>query len=86
MIDFKNLVDFSLIHIYISYANIAWATTFKTKPQGILKKQKYAARTTFHGNRFDHSIINIDEGFKCLSNQLDSNSKIAQNNTKLNME
>ena len=51
--DFKNLkIYFSFIHIYISYANIAWA---KTKLQGILKKQKHAARITFHANRFDHS-------------------------------
>ena len=39
LIDFKNLlkVYFSFIHIYSSYANIAWASTFKTKLQGILK-------------------------------------------------
>ena len=43
------------MHIYISYANIASASTFKTKLQGILKKQKHAARITFHANRFDHS-------------------------------
>ena len=57
LLDFKNLLKiyFSFIHIYISYANIAWASTFKTKLQGILKKQKHAARITFHANRFDHS-------------------------------
>ena len=40
LLDFKNLlkIHFSFIHIYISYANIAWASTFKTKLQGILKK------------------------------------------------
>ena len=55
--DFKNplKIYFSFIHIYISYANIAWASSFKTKPQGILKKQKHAARITFPANRFDHS-------------------------------
>ena len=54
LLDFKNLLKiyFSFIHIYISYVNIAWA---KTKLQGILKKQKHAARITFHANRFDHS-------------------------------
>ena len=43
LLDFKNLLKiyFSFIHIYISYANIAWASTFKTKLQGILKKQKH---------------------------------------------
>ena len=57
LLDFKNLLKiyFSFIHIYISYANIAWASTFKTKLQGIPKKQKHAARITFHANRFDHS-------------------------------
>ena len=55
LFDFKNLkINFSFIHIYISYANIAWASTFKIKLQGILKKQKHAARLTFHANRLDH--------------------------------
>ena len=31
------------------------ASTFKTKLQGILKKQKHAARITFHANRLDHA-------------------------------
>ena len=52
LLDFKNL---PFIQIYISYANIAWASTFKTKLQGILKKQKHAARITSHADRFDHS-------------------------------
>ena len=54
---FRNLLKiyFSFIHIYISYANIAWTSTFKTKLQGMLKKQKNAARITFHANRSDHS-------------------------------
>ena len=57
LLDFKNLLKiyFSFIHIYISYANIAWASTFKTKLQGILKKQKHATRITFHANRLDHA-------------------------------
>ena len=57
LLDFKNLLKiyFSFFHIFISYANIAWASTFKTKLQGIPKKQKHAARITFLANRFDHS-------------------------------
>ena len=57
LLDFKNLLKiyFSFIHIYISYANIASAVTFKTKLQGILKKQNHAARITFHANRLDHT-------------------------------
>ena len=55
LLDSKNLkVHFSFIHIYISYANTAWASTFKTKLLGILKKQKHAAQITFHANRLDH--------------------------------
>ena len=57
LLDFKNLLKiyFSFIHIYISYANIAWVSTFKTKLQGILKKRKYAARITFHATILDHA-------------------------------
>ena len=44
-----------MIHICISYVNQAWASTFKTKLQGILKKQKHTARITFHANRLDHA-------------------------------
>ena len=55
LLDFKNLkIYFSFIHIYISYANTAWASNFKTKLQGVLKKHKHAARITFHANRFNH--------------------------------
>ena len=57
LLDFKNFLKiyFSFIHIYKSYANIVCIGTFKTKLQGILKKEKYAARMTFHANRFEHS-------------------------------
>ena len=57
LLEFKNLLKiyFSFIQIYISYANIAWASTFKTKLQVILKKQNCAARITFHANRLDHA-------------------------------
>ena len=63
LLDFKNLLKiyFSFIHIYISYANIAWASTFKTKLQGILKKQKHAARITFHANRLEHASLLLKE-------------------------
>ena len=45
---------FSFVLIDINYANIASASTFKTKLQGILKKNKLAARIIFHGNWFDY--------------------------------
>ena len=49
LLDLEDLqkIYFSFIHIYISYANIAWASTFKTKLQGILKKRKHTARIIF---------------------------------------
>ena len=52
LFNFKNFrkIYFSFIDIYINYA---WASTFKTKLQGILKKQKHAAQMIFHANRFD---------------------------------
>ena len=63
LLDFKNLVKiyFSFIHIYISYANIARTSTFKTKLQGILMKQKHAARITIHANRLDYSRLLLKE-------------------------
>ena len=54
-------IYFSFIHIYISYANFALASTFKTKLPGILKRQKCAARINFHANRFDHSRSLLQE-------------------------
>ena len=55
-LDFKNLLKthFFFVHIYISYANVASARTFKNNIQGILKKQKLAARIIIHANWFDH--------------------------------
>ena len=57
LLDFKNLlkINFSFLHIYTSFANIAWASTFKTKLKGILKKQKHGAQIPFHANRSDCS-------------------------------
>ena len=80
LLDLKNLkIHFSFIHNYISYANIACASTFKTKLQGILKKQKHAARITFPENRLDHARpllkemkvlniyqINLIQTLKCM--------------------
>ena len=56
-LDFKNLLKIhsSFLHIYISFANIAWTSTFKTKLKGILKKQKHGVRIPFHANRSDCS-------------------------------
>ena len=49
LLDFKKLkIYFFFIQVYISYANIVWASTFKTKLHRILEKRKHAARITFH--------------------------------------
>ena len=46
---------------------IAWASTFETKPQGILRKQKHAPEIIFHAYRFDHSRPLLKE-IKALNN------------------
>ena len=62
LLDFKNLkIYFSFIHIYISYSNIFWVGTFKTKLQGILKKQKHSPQITFHANKLDHFRPSLKE-------------------------
>ena len=37
-------LHFSLINGYLNYANIAWATTSKSKPQTLYCHQKHVAR------------------------------------------
>ena len=39
---------FAYIHAYINYANIAWASTHKTKPKKFQSKQKHALRIIFN--------------------------------------
>ena len=50
----KNIY-FALIHSYINYANIAWASSYKTSLTKILLKQKHAVRIIFHKNRLTHT-------------------------------
>ena len=45
-------IYFSFIHSYINYANIAWASTNKTKLKKLFGKQKRAARIIFNQDRF----------------------------------
>ena len=93
LLDFQNVLKifFSFIDIYISYANIVWASTFKTKLQGILKKQKHAAQITFHVNRLDHAKPSLKE-MKALNvyqiNLIQIQFKFINQNlcTKLNMK
>ena len=46
---------FSFIHSYISYANMTWASTYKTKLKKLFGKQKQAARIIFNQDRFTHA-------------------------------
>ena len=48
-------IYFALIHSYISYANIAWASSCRTGLKKILLKQKQAARIIFHKYRLAHA-------------------------------
>ena len=50
----KNIY-FALIHSYINYGNIAWASSYKTGLKDIHLKQKSAMRIIFHENRLTHS-------------------------------
>ena len=57
VINFKCLrsIYFSFIRSYIIYANIAWASTNKTKPKKLFEKQKQAAHIIFIQERFTHA-------------------------------
>ena len=56
-------IYFSYIHTYVSYANIAWASTQKTKLKILNAKQKHAVRIIFNEDRLYHSaeyIVNLN--------------------------
>ena len=48
-------IYFSVIHSYINFANIAWASTNKTKLKKLFGKQKQAASIIFNQDRFTHA-------------------------------
>ena len=50
----KNM-HFSVIHNYVNYCNIAWASTTRTNLDKILKKQMHAVRIIFNKDKFTHS-------------------------------
>ncbi|MCA9346951.1 hypothetical protein KC960_05680, partial [Candidatus Saccharibacteria bacterium] len=60
---------FSFIHPYITYGNVAWASTFRTKLQKIHRLQKRDIRVMTHSSRIthsrplmqEHSILNVYE-------------------------
>ena len=46
---------FSFIHCHLNYANIAWASTYKSKLEGFYRHQKHAARIINFKDRFTHA-------------------------------
>jgi len=46
---------FSLIQSYYIYANVAWASTHKSKLTTLYRKQKHAARIVFNKDRLSHA-------------------------------
>ena len=48
-------IYFAYIHSYLNYANIAWASTYRTKLKAIYLLQKRALRIVFNENNMTHS-------------------------------
>ena len=62
-------IYFSCIHSYLNYANIAWASTRKTKLKPLLYKQKQVVRIVFNEGPLSYSeplfkILNALNGYK----------------------
>ena len=46
---------FSFIHCHLNYENIAWASTNKSKSEGLYRHQKHVARIINFKDRFTHA-------------------------------
>ena len=46
---------FNFIQCHLNYANIAWASTYKSKLKGLYRHQKHAARIINLKDRFTHA-------------------------------
>ena len=57
MLEEKSLqsIYFAYIHSYLNYANIAWASTYRTKLKTIHFHQKHAARIVFNEDKLTQS-------------------------------
>ena len=52
---------FSFIHSYVNYANIAWASTSKSKLERLYRCQKHTARVIHHKDRYTHASPLLNE-------------------------
>ena len=50
-----NQLYFSFIHSHVNYANVAWASTSKSKLERLYRCQKHAARVIYHKDRYTHA-------------------------------
>ena len=48
---------FSFIHCHLNYANIAWASTYKSKLEGLYHHQKHATRIINFKERFTQPLL-----------------------------
>ena len=56
-----NQLYFSFIHSYVNYANIAWASTTKSKLERLYRFQKHAARVIYHKDRYTHGSALLND-------------------------
>ena len=47
-------IHFAFVHSYITYANIAWASTCKTKLGKLYNKQKHVSRIMYNKDKYTH--------------------------------
>ena len=56
-----NQLYFSFIHSYVNYANIAWASTSKSKLERLYRCQKHAARVIYHKDWYTHASTLLND-------------------------
>ena len=52
---------FSFINNYVNYANIAWSSTSKSKPEVLYRCQTHAACVIYHKDRYTHTSPPLDD-------------------------